>query len=218
MEEKAIIKSKLYNPKKILIGILVVGLIAATAAFFIGSASEKSYQESPWRYNTSRRDEVKEMSLIEFAFSKYNNNFESGLFFSILAGFIVIGLIFYFGSSKIKITVTNKRVYGNAAFGKRVDLPLDSISAIGTSAFKGVSVATSSGKIKFALIKNRDDIHKAISRLLIQRQKESRDTNPTISEAPKSNVNEIKQYKELLDSGVITQEEFDAKKKQLLGL
>ena len=217
MEEKAIIKSKLYNPKKILIGILVVGLIAATAAFFIGSASQKSYQESPWGwYSTS--DEVQEMSLIEFAFSKYNNNFESGLFFSILAGFIVFGLIFYFWSSKIKITVTNKRVYGNAAFGKRVDLPLDSISAIGTSAFKGVSVATSSGKIKFALIKNRDDIHKAISRLLIQRQKESRDTNPTISEAPKSNVNEIKQYKELLDSGVITQEEFDAKKKQLLGL
>lgn len=29
---------------------------------------------------------------------------------------------------------------------------------------------------------------------------------------------ELKNYKELLDSGVITQEEFDAKKKQLLGL
>lgn len=29
---------------------------------------------------------------------------------------------------------------------------------------------------------------------------------------------ELKKYKELLDSGVITQEEFDAKKKQLLGL
>lgn len=29
---------------------------------------------------------------------------------------------------------------------------------------------------------------------------------------------ELKTYKELLDTGVITQEEFDAKKKQLLGL
>ena len=29
---------------------------------------------------------------------------------------------------------------------------------------------------------------------------------------------EIKKYKELLDSGAITQEEYDAKKKQLLGL
>lgn len=31
-------------------------------------------------------------------------------------------------------------------------------------------------------------------------------------------TNELKQYKELLDSGIITQEEFDKKKKQLLGL
>ena len=31
-------------------------------------------------------------------------------------------------------------------------------------------------------------------------------------------ADELKKYKELLDSGVISQEEFDAKKKQLLGL
>lgn len=33
-----------------------------------------------------------------------------------------------------------------------------------------------------------------------------------------SNADELKKYKELLEAGVITQEEFDAKKKQLLGL
>lgn len=33
-----------------------------------------------------------------------------------------------------------------------------------------------------------------------------------------SPIEELKQYKELMDMGVITQEEFDAKKKQLLGL
>lgn len=40
-------------------------------------------------------------------------------------------------------------------------------------------------------------------------------------EAKANNSNtpeEIKKYKELLDSGVISQDEFDAKKKQLLGL
>lgn len=36
--------------------------------------------------------------------------------------------------------------------------------------------------------------------------------------APISAADELKKFKELLDSGVITQEEFDAKKKQLLGL
>ncbi len=33
-----------------------------------------------------------------------------------------------------------------------------------------------------------------------------------------SSADELKKFKELLDSGIITQEEFDAKKKQLLGL
>lgn len=33
-----------------------------------------------------------------------------------------------------------------------------------------------------------------------------------------SSADEIKKFKELLDNGIITQEEFDAKKKQLLGL
>lgn len=36
--------------------------------------------------------------------------------------------------------------------------------------------------------------------------------------APRSEADELMKYKELLDSGVITQEEFDAKKKQLLGV
>ena len=38
------------------------------------------------------------------------------------------------------------------------------------------------------------------------------------SKSTVSAADELKKYKELLDSGVITQEEFDAKKKQLLGL
>lgn len=33
-----------------------------------------------------------------------------------------------------------------------------------------------------------------------------------------SSADELKKFKELLDSGIITQEEFDAKKKQILGL
>ena len=119
-------------------------------------------------------------------------------------------------------------------FGKRVDLPIDSVSAIAMSAFKGIAVATSSGKIKFGFIKNRDEIHKAISNLLIERQNSSnkevakagyQPVPNSFSNIPAVAVNgisngteEIKKYKELLDSGIITQEEFDAKKKQLLGL
>ena len=40
----------------------------------------------------------------------------------------------------------------------------------------------------------------------------------TIVQQANSPAEEVKKMKELLDMGIITQEEFDAKKKQLLGL
>lgn len=46
-------------------------------------------------------------------------------------------------------------------------------------------------------------------------QKESAAANQT---ATYGSADELKKFKELLDSGIISQEEFDAKKKQLLGL
>lgn len=124
----------------------------------------------------------------------------------------IVLLIFKFYASKMKIVVTNKRVYGVARFGKRVDLPIDLISAVGSCMFKGIIVSSSSGKIRFLLINNRDEIHKTISNLLITRQDKKQVVNNT------STTDELMKYKELLDSGVITQEEFDAKKKQLLNL
>jgi len=42
--------------------------------------------------------------------------------------------------------------------------------------------------------------------------------NKTVKGDSNSNFDDIKKFKELLDNGIITQEEFDAKKKQLLGL
>ena len=119
--------------------------------------------------------------------------------------------------SSCDITVTDKRVYGKAIWGKRVDLPLDSISAVGTSAFWGIDVGTSSGRIHFKFIKNKDEIHSELSNLLIERQY-SEKQNTIQSTSPTSNADELKKYKDLLDNGIITQEEFDAKKKQLLGL
>lgn len=133
--------------------------------------------------------------------------------------FIILAFISFLCMSRYEITVTNKRVYGKTAFGKRVDLPVDSISAVGMSAFRGVSVATSSGNVSFLCIGNNEDVHKAISTLLLNRQ-ESSSASVVVNkqEATQSNADELKKYKELLDSSVITQEEFDAKKKQLLGL
>ena len=133
---------------------------------------------------------------------------------------LILGIIMYMYVSQCVLVVTDKRVYGRAAFGKRVDLPLDSISAVSlSSVFDGIGVSTSAGRISFVAIKNSKEIQKEISELLIERQKNGNQTTTTIQqELPQSNADEIEKFKNLLDKGVITQEEFDAKKKQLLGL
>lgn len=131
----------------------------------------------------------------------------------------ILAAIFYFLTS-CSMTITDKRVYGKAVFGKRVDLPLDSISAVGEGMFGALAVATASGSIRFFDIGNRKEMHEILSKLLIERQDKGK-AGPAVAsrqDIPQSNADELKKYKDLLDSGVITQAEFDAKKKQLLGL
>ena len=119
--------------------------------------------------------------------------------------------------SKCSLTVTNRRVTGKASFGKAVDLPLNQISAVGLGIFSRITVATSSGRIHFWYIENREEVHSALTEIIGKIQVEDVYSQNN-SKATQNTADELKQFKELLDSGVITQEEFDAKKKQLLGL
>jgi len=128
---------------------------------------------------------------------------------------IALGLFMLYYVNSCEICVTDKRVYGTAAFGTRVDIPLDSISAVGIiSLYKGIGVSSSSGRIKFFYIDNAEEIHSAISNILLNRQNKD-STFATISKE-NSVADELKKFKDLLDCGVITQSEFEEKKKQLL--
>ncbi len=188
--EKELIKGQFYNLKYVLYVILVL----CTILFLIETIDYLDYSYWCW----------------------------SGLIgVSIVLYFpAILMFIAYLIVRKCSITVTNQRVYGRAIFGQQVDLPLDSISAIKSTAFilfRNIIVTTPSGKIKFYYIKNYQEVYEVISELLKKRQ------NPLIQNKVSaikkdSNVDELKKYKELLDEGIITQEEFETKKKQLLGL
>ncbi len=70
---------------------------------------------------------------------------------------------------------------------------------------------------------NFNDLSKEITAYVRSRIREEKTSKNTVSSQPIienhiSTADELKKYKELLDGGVITQEEFDMKKKQLLGL
>ena len=68
------------------------------------------------------------------------------------------------------------------------------------------------------LVKNVKEIYKTINNLLIERQSEKKTATIQTTELKTNSADELKKFKELLDNSVITQEEFEAKKKQLLGL
>ena len=143
-----------------------------------------------------------------------------GIFFYLGLVILLIGVFMYFMMSKCSITVTDKRVIGKANFGNRVDLPLNQISAVAQGAFSSISVATSSGRIHFWSLKNRNEVFDELSNILRSFQNQNNndsDSEKTVIQQS-SSADELKKFKDLLDTGVITQEEFDAKKKQLLGL
>lgn len=193
MEEKVLIKSKRYNIKKVFIGFLIIGaLLTISYAIYL---MRKNYNYFLWW------EHYIPLSLIP------------------LAVCTIIGFLIFLWLRSYELVVTDKRVYGKVAFGKRVDLPVDSVSATATiSLFKGVSVSTSSGKISFLAIKNANEIYEVINNLLVERQQAKTPNTGTTIVQNSDEADMLKKYKDLLDSGVITQEEFDAKKKQLLGL
>ena len=132
---------------------------------------------------------------------------------------VVIGALVALWLKSYLLTVTEKGVTGEIVFGKQVDLPLDSVSAISTvPLLKGVSISTSSGKIGFFAIKNAAEIYKVVNELLRNRQEKKAEPVTAPAAPAVDETEQLKKYKELLDMGIITQEEFDAKKKQLLGL
>lgn len=212
MEDKIIIKSK-YDKKafRLLniarVFLIIFGIINLFSAFLAWDQECQMWAITV-KYNLS----MPKPRMYEF----------SQFWVFVLCIVLMIGITFIKrAAKKCNLSVTQANVFGTA-INKRVDLPIDSISAIGLGALKSISITTSSGSIKFLAIENRDDIHKVISKLLMARQNlKTTRVSPVSFPSQKDENNQLsklKELKELLDMGVITQEEFDQKKKQLLGL
>lgn len=197
MQEKIIIKSKVNESVKKFFckGIIISFAIAVLCTAWITAAEG-------WDY------------MFEFVDIFYFILFLIGaasLLFSIVLSIIYLPL------SKCELQITESSVTGKALFGKKVVLPLSMISAYSTRKFCSViTVATASGITKFALIGN----YKEISEVLAKRIRELQQPGQTNTQATSGNtsLDDLVKLKSLLDSGIISQEEFDSKKKQLLGL
>lgn len=153
----------------------------------------------------------------------------------IVVAIICIPIIIYFINrylaNRCSLTVTDNQIYGNVNIlfsSKKLQMPLDKLDNIMTSngiidKIRGgetIIVSSNSGKIKFPYVYNAAEF---VNATLAAKEQHNASKAPQQIAAntpvvPQSNTDELKKYKDLLDSGVITQEEFDSKKKQLLGL
>ena len=203
MEEKILIKGVFTNQKILKVGGIICGLL-----FILPIINMISYfLESITIRETETATTATSSPTAYLVYLVY------------LALILIIFFTIYFIRKNRSLTVTDKRIFGTTCFGKRVDLPIDKVSAVEISLFKKICISTSSGCVKFGGCKNRDDVFDTISKLLSKRQ-EYIQINKIVTkqETPQSNADELKKFKDLLDSGVITQEDFYAKKKELLGL
>ena len=126
MEEKILIKSEHYSITKIRsfvygvpLGCVVLGFLLYLVNF--DNSRFPTYRDGCWTILDNMCD--------PFSFSP-------GLLIDLGIILVIISLFVGAWLKSYSLTVTDKRVYGDTSWGKRVDLPVDSISAVASSGMK----------------------------------------------------------------------------------
>ena len=113
---------------------------------------------------------------------------------------------FCYNAKNQELIVTPYKIYGRVN-RKKVELPVDKITAVESYRKYGVTVATSSGLVTVGMCVNRDEVVDAISKLLHCRAKG----------LPYTNVYKLKISHDLFEEGTFTQAEYQEKERELLG-
>lgn len=141
---------------------------------------------------------------------------------SLLEGEKLLGVGASFPNPTEQIYVTDKRIIAHKIEGifknEKVEIPLSSISSVNTTSKRiGVSIEIVASNNKASVdnlhLPIAQELKKIIDSLLLSTP------SPTAStEIPTDVADQIKKLADLRDSGILTEDEFNAKKKQLLGL
>jgi hypothetical protein len=123
------------------------------------------------------------------------------------------------------LMITNQRIiYGSKDFlsEEMKSISFDECHDVQSSTFGifcgSISIHTKTEKLRFDLDKKHvARIAAEIDKLIRELVKETKKEATTVIQQA-SGADELLKYKQLLDAGIISQEEFEAKKKQILGL
>jgi len=222
MENNIIIKGTPQKNKTALI-ITIVGavifLLSFIIAIYVFNNEKDSYYflgEYLGRYYYCV---IYDFDFVEFFLSEFFECIHGYLF---LIGLIatIVGIVIKNKTEKCEITVRSDAIIGVIPKEKRVHIPLNQVTGINRCSFNGVSIKSIGNMNNFYCFENREAIMQALAHLLASPQNSNsqpvRATNITVGK--EDTAAQLMKLKELLDSGILTQEEFEAKKKQLLGL
>ncbi len=148
-----------------------------------------------------------------------NENFIFVIIYIIGFSLILLQIIFtlwYVNNRKQSMVVDSSRVICKVGNKTKKELLIKDITSVESYSAKGLRIKGNGINYKINRLTNADELKNYLMNMIEKNKSE----NPVASSNDNhlSNADELKKYKDLLDSGVITQEEFDAKKKQLLGL
>ena len=148
---------------------------------------------------------------------------------SIVVYIILVGIRFYWKeiAKASSLELTEEGISGSLKIwgvNSKLNIPLDNISSLYVKesiwdkirSGKTLVIASSSGSVKFRCVQNADEFVENVNNLTEKRKNATKAPSSAANQV--SSADELKKFKELLDAGAISQEEYDSKKKQLLGL
>ena len=215
MNQNILIKGEPQKSKSALV-VTIIGVLIILASFYVAIyVYLKGYPRYVWDIPYRR---IYYHSFVNFyieSFFVYNCY---GWMLIIGALIVIVGIIMKLCTEKCELTVTDEAVFGKRIFRKKVYIPLNEITSNKKCWYlSGVLISSITGVSIFPCFKNRNDIIKVLTPLLTQTQQNSPQTITTINKNSDESKR-LKDLKVLLDDGVITQEEFELKKKQILNL
>lgn len=154
---------------------------------------------------------IKYNEILDFELLEDGNSISSGGVGRAVAGGVLFG-----GAGAIVGSVTGKKKSTNIATSMQIKITTKDINnpVIFIKIFKGEH---KKGSIVYNSFQK--NAHKIISMLQITVDRVTQDSlnnSSLIQESSKSKIDELKELKELLDSGILTQEEFDSEKAKIL--
>lgn len=129
---------------------------------------------------------------------------------------VAVFIAYRLTDKKMSLSIKNDMIICQNAVGKTKQLLLNDVKSVESAPFSGLKIKSTGVNYTICYLENANEIRD----YLVKRM-----SNIATAERPKekyddisSEIEGLEKYKNLLDQGIITQEEFDAKKKQLLGL